>query len=163
MGNAEGMPRQVKELGDKVGWLFGTAAGIGLFPVAPATMASLLALAVYAPLPMAGNSPAFLVLVAATLAIGPWACGSLATADDPDPKRAVWDEVAGVLLTCLFLPKTLPWLAAAFVLFRVLDVLKPWPIRRFERLPGGYGIMADDVAAGVVGAVALNVVRLLWW
>ena len=57
----------------------------------------------------------------------------------------------------------LPWLAAAFLLFRVLDVLKPWPIRQYERLPGGYGIMADDVAAGVLGAAVLNLVyRLVW-
>ena len=122
----------------KVGWLFGTALGLGLFPVAPATLASLVAVAVYYPLPMDGDSPAFFALVAASLAIGPWACNSLTTPDDPDPKRAVWDEVAGVWLTCLFLPKTLPWLAPAFVMFRVLDVLKPWPIRRFERLPGGW-------------------------
>ena len=97
------------------------------------------------------------------MVIGPWACGSLTSSDDPDPKRAVWDEVAGMWLTCLFLPKTLIWLAAAFLVFRVLDVLKPWPIRQYERLPGGYGIMADDVAAGVIGAAALNLVyRLLW-
>ena len=153
----------MKRLTYGIGWLLGTALGVGLFPVAPATMASLLALAVYAPLPMDGNSPAFLFLVAASLAVGPWACGSLASDDDPDPKRAVWDEVAGVWLTCLFLPKTLPWLAAAFVVFRVLDILKPWPIRRFERLPGGYGIMADDVAAGVIGAAALNLVYRLAW
>lgn len=153
----------MRRLASGAGWLFGTALGVGLFPVAPATMASLAALAVYAPLPMAGDSPGFIILVAGSLLIGPWACGSLVREDDPDPKRAVWDEVAGVWLTCLFLPKTLPWLAAAFVVFRVLDVLKPWPIRRFERLPGGYGIMADDVAAGVVGAAALNLVRLVWW
>ena len=138
------------------GWLLGTAAGLGLFPVAPATLASLAAVLVYAAVPMDGDSPAFIALICGSLAVGPWACGSLIAADDPDPKRAVWDEVAGMWLTCLFLPKTLPWLAAAFVLFRVLDVLKPWPIRRFERLPGGYGIMADDVAAGVVGAALLN-------
>ena len=90
----------------------------------------------------AGDSLGFIILVAGSLVIGPWVCGSLVREDDPDPKRAVWDEVAGVWLTCLFLPKTLPWLAAAFVVFRVLDVLKPWPIRRFERLPGGCGIMA---------------------
>ena len=154
---------RAKSMSERVGWLFGTALGVGLFPVAPATMASLVALAVYAPLPLDGSSVPFLALVAGSLAIGPWACGSLTSEDDPDPKRAVWDEVAGVWITCLFLPKTLPWLAAAFVLFRVLDVLKPWPIRRFERLPGGYGIMADDVAAGVLGALALNVVRLIFW
>ena len=153
----------MKQLSSGAGWLFGTALGLGLFPLAPATLASLVAVAVYAPLPMDGDSPAFLVLVAASLVIGPWACSSLMRADDPDPKRAVWDEVAGVWLTCLFLPKTLPWLAAAFLLFRVLDILKPWPIRRFERLPGGYGIMADDVAAGVIGAAALNLVYRLFW
>ena len=153
----------MRRLASGVGWLFGTALGVGLFPVAPATMASLVALAVYAPLPMGGDSPGFIILVAASLIIGPWACGSLVREDDPDPKRAVWDEVAGVWLTCLFLPKTLPWLAAAFVVFRVLDILKPWPIRRFERLPGGYGIMADDVAAGVIGAAALNLVYRVWW
>ena len=153
----------MNRLATGIGWLFGTALGVGLFPVAPATMASLVALAVYAPLPMSGDSPGFILLVAGALLIGPWACGSLVREDDPDPKRAVWDEVAGVWLTCLFLPKTLPWLAAAFVVFRVLDILKPWPIRRFERLPGGYGIMADDVAAGVVGAAALNLVYRVWW
>ena len=132
-----------------------------MFPVAPATVASLVAVVVYWALPIGGSSPAFLVLVAASVLIGPWVCGSLTTSEDPDPKRAVWDEVAGVWLTCLFLPKTLPWLAAAFLLFRVLDILKPWPIRQYERLPGGYGIMADDVAAGVLGAALLNLVYRL--
>ena len=134
-----------------------------MFPVAPATAASLVAVVVYWALPMSGDSPAFLGLVGASLLAGPWACGSLASSDDPDPRRAVWDEVAGMWLTCLFLPKTLPWLAAAFLLFRALDVIKPWPISQYERLPGGYGIMADDVAAGVLGAAVLNLVyRLVW-
>ena len=147
----------------RLGWLFGTAAGLGLFPVAPATLASLVAVSVYWAVPLESGSLAYLVLVGLSLLIGPWACGSLTSVDDPDPKRAVWDEVAGMWLTCLFLPKTLPWLAAAFLLFRVLDVLKPWPIRQYERLRGGYGIMADDVAAGVIGAAALNLVyRLVW-
>ena len=163
MARASGSPPLLKALSEKAGWLFGTALGVGLFPVAPATMASLVALAVYAPLPFGGGSPAFLLLVAGSLLIGPWACGSLVREDDPDPKQAVWDEVAGVWLTCLFLPKTLPWIAAAFLLFRVLDILKPWPIRRFEQLPGGYGIMADDIAAGIIGAAALNAARLIFW
>ena len=148
---------------DKAGRLVGTAGGVGLFPVAPATAASLVAVVLYWALPIGGDSPEFLGLVGASLLVGPWACGSLASGADPDPKRAVWDEVAGMWLTCLFLPKTLPWLAAAFLLFRLLDVLKPWPIRQYERLPGGYGIMADDVAAGVLGAALLNLVYRLAW
>ena len=127
----------MKRLFSGAGWLFGTALGVGLFPVAPATLASLVAVAVYAPLPIEGDSPAFLILVAASLVIGPWACGSLIRDDDPDPKRAVWDEVAGVWLTCLFLPKTLPWLAAAFLLFRILDILKPWPHPPLRAAPRG--------------------------
>ncbi len=141
----------------------GTALGLGLFPVAPATAASLAAVAVYYLLPVGGGSPVFLGLIAGSLVVGPWACGSLIRPDDSDPKGAVWDEVAGMWLTCLFLPKTLPWLAVAFLVFRVLDVLKPWPIRRLERLPGGWGIMADDVAAGLVGAALLNVVYRVGW
>ena len=148
---------------DRAGRAIGSAAGVGLFPVAPATAASFAAIVVLYLLPIDTGSPAFFGLLAASLAVGPWACGSLITPEDHDPKRAVWDEVAGMWLTCLLLPKSLPWLAAAFVLFRVLDVLKPWPIRRFEGLPGGWGIMADDVAAGVVGAVALNLVYRLAW
>ena len=139
----------------------GTALGLGLFPIAPATLASLAATIVYWLLPIYSDSPAFLALTAASLAIGPWACQTLTAPNDPDPKRAVWDEVAGMWLTCLLLPKTLPWLAAAFLLFRALDILKPWPIRRFERLPGGWGIMADDAAAGLIAAAALNAIHRL--
>ena len=153
----------MNNLTGRLGWLFGTAAGLGLFPVAPATLASLVAVAVYWAVPIEGDSVALFALVAGAIVIGPWACGSLTSSDDPDPKRAVWDEVAGMWLTCLLLPKTLPWLAAAFLVFRVLDVLKPWPIRQYERLPGGYGIMADDLAAGVIGAAALNLVWRLGW
>ena len=155
--------RSLHLLMSRLGWLFGTALGLGLFPIAPATLASLAAVVVYWAVPLGSDSPGFLVLVGASLIIGPWACGSLTSSDDSDPKRAVWDEVAGMWLTCLFLPKTLPWLAAGFLLFRALDVLKPWPIRQYERLPGGYGIMADDVAAGVIGAAVLNLVYRLAW
>lgn len=157
------LSNHLRKLSQSAGWLFGTALGLGLFPVAPATLASLVAAAVYYPLPIDGDSPALFALIAASLAIGPWVCNSLTSPDDPDPKRAVWDEVAGMWLTCLFLPKTLPWLAAAFLLFRALDVLKPWPIRSYERLPGGWGIMADDAAAGVIGACVLNLVYRLTW
>ena len=80
------------------------------------------------------------------------------TPSDDDPNSAVWDEVVGMWITCILLPKTLPWLAAAFIVFRVLDIAKPWAIRKFEGLPGRIGIMADDLAAGIVGAVGLNVV-----
>ena len=136
----------------------GAGAGTGLFPVAPATAASLAAVVIYGFSPIAEDSLGLYLLVGLGFLVGVWATGSLITPNDPDPKTAVWDEFIGMWVTCLLLPKTLPWMAAAFVLFRVLDVLKPWPVRRFERLPRGWGIMADDLAAGVLGALALNVV-----
>ena len=72
-----------------------------------------------------------------------------------DPSLVVIDEVAGLLITML--PAAPSWrsVALGFVLFRALDIAKPWPIRRLEALPGGWGIVMDDVAAGAVGAVAM--------
>lgn len=147
----------------RVGWALGAGLGLGLAPIAPATVASLAAVLIYGYSPLEEDSTGFFLLCGLGFLAGIWACQSLITETDHDPKRAVWDEFVGMWVTCLLLPKTLAWLTAAFVVFRVLDILKPWPIRRFERLPGGLGIMADDLAAGAVGAVGLNVVyRLLF-
>ena len=141
----------------------GTGLGIGLAPIAPATVASLVAVLAYGFSPLEEDSAGFFLLCGLGFLAGIWACQTLITDHDHDPSRAVWDEFTGMWVTCLLLPKTLPWLAAAFVVFRVLDILKPWPIRRFERLPGGLGIMADDLVAGAVGAVGLNVVYRLFF
>ena len=121
------------------------------------------ALLIYAFIPIAEDSAAFYSLIGAGLLLGIWATGRMTSAGDPDPQRAVWDEFVGMWTTCLLLPKTLPWMAAAFFCFRVMDIAKPWPIRRLERLPGGLGIMADDLLAGLYGAVILNGVRLAWF
>ena len=141
-------------------WVIGAGLGSGLFPVAPAMAGSLLALAIYWWSPLTGDDPALFVLIVAGFLLGIWATGEMSTADNPDPKQAVWDEFIGMWATCVLLPKTLPWLAAAFICFRILDIWKPWPIRRLERLHGGLGIMADDLLAGIFGAVILNVIRL---
>ena len=140
------------------GWAMGTGMGLGLIPIAPATVASLAAVLIYGFSPLDGDSIGFFLLCALGFLAGIWACQTLITETDQDPKKAVWDEFAGMWITCLLLPKTLPWLAAAFVVFRVLDILKPWPIRRVESLPGGLGIMGDDLAAALVGSVGLNMV-----
>ena len=141
-------------------WVIGAGLGSGLFPVAPATAGSLLALTIYWWSPLTGDDPALFVLIAAGFLLGIWATEKMSTADNPDPKQAVWDEFIGMWATCVLLPKTLPWLAAAFICFRILDIWKPWPIRRLERLHGGLGIMADDLLAGIFGAIILNVIRL---
>lgn len=80
-----------------------------------------------------------------------------------DPQIVCIDEVAGVLITWIAAPMTTRALIAGFVAFRVFDQLKPWPANALQRLPGGPGIMLDDVAAGVWGAAVLLAGRALGW
>lgn len=147
----------------RVGWLLGSGLGCGLAPVAPATVASVAAVAVYYFLPISEDSITLYLMVGVGFVLGVWATGTLATPGRPDPSLAVMDEVIGMWATCLLLPKSIPWLAAAFLCFRILDVVKPWPINRLERLPGGLGIMADDLAAGLAGALILNGLRIAFF
>jgi phosphatidylglycerophosphatase A len=146
-----------------LGWLVGTGLGAGLSPFAPATVGSLVVVVIFFFLPISGDSIAFFLLTGVGLLAGIWATGSLITPLDHDPRQAVWDEFVGMWVTCFFLPKTIPWLIVAFFCFRVLDVWKPWPGRRLERLPGGLGVMADDLLVGVYGAVLLNAARLIFF
>jgi phosphatidylglycerophosphatase A len=145
--------------------LIGTGLGSGYVPLAPATAGSAAALVLFWALPFRGDGASlwFAVMIAVTVLAGTWAASVMGTAGDEDPKRCVIDEFAGVWVTCAFLPATWAWLLAAFIMFRVLDILKPFGIRRLEALPGGIGVMADDLAAGAVGAIALNVVRLAFF
>ena len=156
-------PKALTAAADKLAWVIGAGFGTGLAPLAPATVGALAALLIYAFVPIAEDSMALYALIGGGFLVGVWATGRMTSDEDPDPHRAVWDEFVGMWATCLLLPKELPWLAAAFILFRVLDIAKPWPIRRLERLHGGLGIMADDLLAGLYGAVILNAVRLAFF
>ena len=147
----------------RLAWVLGSGLGSGLAPVAPATAASFLALVIYFFLPISEDSLSLYVLIGAGFIAGIWATGRLITPTEHDPKLAVWDEFIGMWATCLLLPKTVPWLAAAFLCFRLLDIIKPWPVRRLESLPGGIGIMADDLLAGLYGAALLNGLRLAFF
>ena len=151
---------------DPVWWLatvVATGLGSGYWPIAPATAGSLVALAVYWLVPLSRNSPGLYALIAAGFVAGVWAINRILAPGETDPGRAVWDEFVGMWATCLFLPREWPWLVAAFFTFRVLDIAKPLGIRRLERLPGGLGVMADDLAAGLVGAGILNGIRLAFF
>lgn len=145
--------------------LVATGLGSGLWPIAPATAGSAAALLLYwaLPFPGTGDSPWLFAMIGVTTLLGVWAAGQVGTGEDPDPKRVVVDEWVGVWITVAFLPASWGWLLAGFFLFRLLDILKPIGIRRLERIHGGTGVMLDDIAAGVVGAVILNAVRLLFF
>ena len=143
--------------------IIATGFGSGLWPIAPATAGSAAALLLYWALPIngTGNSVTFFAMIAATLAIGTWAAGKVGTPSNPDPRRVVIDEWVGVWATVAFLPTTWYWLLAGFLAFRVLDIAKPFGIRKLEKIHGGFGVMLDDLAAGVVGAIILNAIRLV--
>jgi len=132
--------------------------GCGLAPFAPGTWGSAGALAPALLLARAGWKPLwFLGLAAAVTPLGIWAAGKTARRlGKKDPGMVVVDEVVGQWIT-LAGATTLNWKAwlAAFVLFRLFDIWKPFPVGRLEELPGGFGIVFDDVMAGIYGAVVL--------
>jgi phosphatidylglycerophosphatase A len=141
-------------------WLFATWFGCGHFPKGPGTAGSLGALLVALPLVYAGlPSWGFLLLSLVLLYPGIAASSSVAIRSGlKDPQIVVIDEVLGQWIT-LAGAAVLNWksFVLAFVLFRLFDILKPPPIRRLERIPGGAGIVLDDVLAGVYGAIVLAV------
>lgn len=95
-------------------------------------------------------------------ALAVWAADRHASADNPDPSEVVIDEVMGMVVALAFLPLTPFVLLASFTLFRVFDIAKPFPVRQFEKLHGGLGIVMDDVMAGVYANVTLRAGIYLW-
>ncbi len=140
--------------------LVATGLGSGYSPVAPGTAGSLVGLALYWPL--ARLAPAWVVLAIVVLFfVGVAAASSVARhAGLHDPGIVVVDEVIGMWITLVFLPFTPFTAILGFLLFRVMDIVKPPPARGFERFPGGWGIMADDVMAGIYANLVL---RLAVW
>jgi phosphatidylglycerophosphatase A len=142
--------------------LVATGLGSGYSPLAPGTAGSIVGLLLF--LPLAGFSwPAQLAATAALTLVGVLAAGRVArSVGRKDPGLVVVDEVAGQWVTFLALPFTPLIALAGFLLFRVMDIVKPWPARDLERLPGGWGIMADDVAAGIYAHLLLRVALAVW-
>ena len=87
-----------------------------------------------------------------------WAAGKIADQQHPDPSEVVIDEVVGMMVTLAYLPWSFVSIGLGFLLFRVFDILKPPPARQLESLPGGWGIVIDDVVAGVYANLALRLV-----
>jgi phosphatidylglycerophosphatase A len=151
-------------LATPAGWL-ACGFGSGLAPVAQGTFGSLAALLPWLLLRHLAL-PLYVVVLLAGFGLGVWACNVAGRALGVDDHRSlVWDEFIGqwiALLPLLVLPA--PWwaIAAGFVLFRLFDVWKPWPIRWLDRrVKGGFGVMIDDVIAGIFAAIVLGLVMSL--
>jgi phosphatidylglycerophosphatase A len=137
--------------------------GSGLAPRAPGTAGTLAAVPLYLAvrsLPLGW----YLALLLVLLVLGVWACGKTQRElQAHDPGAIVWDEVLGYLVTMTAAPDGWPWVVCGFVLFRLFDILKPWPVSALdERVGGGLGVMLDDVAAGLYACAAIQMISFGW-
>jgi phosphatidylglycerophosphatase A len=146
---------------DVLARVLATWFGCGLSPVAPGTAGTLGALPLYLALAQGGPvvvAAGALVVTLVAVAASARVVRLLAA---KDPQIICIDEVAGVLIALAVVPAQIGWVAAAVALFRLFDITKPWPARRLERLTGGWGVVMDDVAAGLWAAVLLVAAQLL--
>jgi phosphatidylglycerophosphatase A len=137
---------------------FSTAGYVGFAPIAPGTWGSAAGLLILLPLRWYGSPGAEAAVMLVLLALGIWSAGVTGREmGDDDPGPVVIDEVVGMLITLLWIPVNLTGAVLGFLLFRILDIVKPFPARQCERLPGGWGVMFDDVMAGIYGQVAMRI------
>jgi phosphatidylglycerophosphatase A len=135
---------------------------VGFAPVAPGTVGSAAAIPLFLLLRRLGPTSFEISACLFLFVFGAWSARlteQVLGVEDPGP--VVIDEVLGMLVSMLWLPGTWPVIAAAFLAFRVFDIIKPWPAGRLEHWPGGWGVMADDVMAGVYANLVVQV--LVWW
>lgn len=134
-----------------------TCGYIGYVPVAPGTFGSAVGLVLFWAVRASGSATLEMAVIGVLLALGIWS-GTVAErhfgAEDPGP--VVLDEVTGMLITLAFVPVNVAGALVGFLVFRILDVLKPWPAARFEGLPGGLGVMADDGMAALYGNLVVR-------
>ena len=139
--------------------LLATGFGVGYSPVAPGTLGTLIAILIYyflSEIP----SPLHEITLSGFFFLSVWIAQNAETFfGKKDDQRIVIDEIIGFLITMLWVPKTIRFIIIGFFLFRFFDILKPFPIRRLEkRLKGGFGVVLDDVAAGVYSNIILQII-----
>jgi len=152
--------------------------GLGRLPLAPGTWGSLPVVVIFGLMCQFHLSgPSILIVMAALVLAGSVICvkfapAAIAATGKNDPGEVVADELAGQAITFLVIPLLGPetlssgqiWLitAGGFLLFRLFDIAKPCPIRRLEKLPEGWGVLADDLMAGVYAAIVLQIIIRFW-
>ena len=141
----------------RLGLFISTCGYLGYVPVAPGTFGSAAGLAVFAAVRWSGSPALELAVIVLLFTVGVWSASAAEKHfGGVDPAPVILDEVVGMLITLAFIPVTITGAIVGFLLFRLFDVVKPWPANRLERLHGGLGIMADDAMAGVYGNVAMR-------
>ena len=142
--------------------LIATCGYVGFVPIAPGTAGSAAGVALFYLVRAAGFAWGEAAVILTVLAAGVWAATNAERQlGGTDPGPVVVDEVAGMLITLAWIPVTPLGALVGFLVFRILDVVKPWPARQLEGLHGGLGIMADDAMAGVYGQLVMRGLVLL--
>ncbi|HID10753.1 MAG TPA: phosphatidylglycerophosphatase A [Candidatus Latescibacteria bacterium] len=145
----------------RVALILASGGPFGYVPIAPGTAGSLLGLLVYWLLPRIEVLAWVEVIVLGSL-VGVWASGRAEEEWGRDAHRIVIDEVVGMWASVAFLPKSLLTAGLGFFIFRFMDIIKPFPVGLSQRLPGGWGVIADDLIAGAYSGLATwGMLRLL--
>jgi len=141
----------------RLGVFLATCGYVGYAPVAPGTFGSAVGLGLYGLVRATGSVSVETAAIVLVCVVGVWS-GSIAERhfDGIDPGPVVIDEVLGMLVTLAYVPVGVTGAVVGFFVFRILDIVKPWPARRLEALHGGLGIMADDGMAAVYGNVVMR-------
>jgi len=139
--------------------LLATGFGVGYSPIAPGTLGTIVAILIYYFLSEI-SPPLYEITLIGFFFLSVWVSGNAEIFfGKRDDQRIVIDEIVGFLITMLWVPKTIRFLIIGFFLFRFFDILKPFPIRRLEkRLKGGFGVVLDDVVAGVYANIVLRLI-----
>lgn len=131
--------------------------GVGLSRKAPGTLGTIVAIPLYLLIAQL-SLPYYLGIIVVGFALGVWFCGYTSKAlGVHDHSGIVWDEIIGFWITMIAIPVTWQWILAGFVLFRFFDIVKPWPVKVADKeMKGGFGIMFDDVLAGIYALGCLH-------
>jgi phosphatidylglycerophosphatase A len=143
--------------------LLATGFGVGYSPIAPGTLGTLITIPVYFFLSNI-HSPLYEITLVGFFFLSVWISENAETFfGKKDDQRIVIDEMMGFLVTMLWVPKTMRFIIIGFFLFRFFDILKPFPIRRLEKkLKRGYGVVLDDVMAGVYANIVLHLIGMIY-
>ncbi len=141
--------------------LIGSGLGTGYIPLAPGTFGSVVGLAFWLLLPPLSGWQQ-IVLVGAAFFAGVPICSQMEAEYGHDPRQATFDEVVGQWAALVLVPRTFGYFAASFLIFRALDIWKPFPAHRSQKLPGGWGIMADDLIVGVYTCLLLQIASVFF-
>lgn len=142
--------------------LIATVGGVGYLPFAPGTWASAIATIIWFLFSKQTDDQLIwqVVIIIVAIASGIYSSGKVASIENKDPSHIVVDELAGMWLTLLFIPPSFPNYLAGFILFRFFDISKPFGIKRMENYRNGWGIMLDDILAGIYSNILLRIIIL---